>query len=66
MGKADRAACARYGFSIHARIDVNDDIGKAAGADAAVEFTLPSAVVGNVTKLADIGSANGDWHDGLA
>jgi 4-hydroxy-tetrahydrodipicolinate reductase len=36
---------------VHARLDVNDDLTKAAGADVAVEFTLPSAVVGNIEIL---------------
>jgi 4-hydroxy-tetrahydrodipicolinate reductase len=51
MGKLIEQLAPEYGFTVHARLDVNDDLSKAAGADVAVEFTLPSAVVGNVEAL---------------
>jgi 4-hydroxy-tetrahydrodipicolinate reductase len=51
MGKLIEQLAPEYGFTVHARIDLNDDLGKAAGADVAVEFTLPSAVIGNVKAL---------------
>ncbi len=41
---------------MHARLDVNDDLQQAAGADVAVEFTpVPESVVGNVETLAAMG-----------
>jgi 4-hydroxy-tetrahydrodipicolinate reductase len=52
MGRLIEQLAPEYGFTVHALIDVNDDLRKAAGADVAVEFTLPSAVVGNVEALA--------------
>jgi 4-hydroxy-tetrahydrodipicolinate reductase len=51
MGKLIEQLAPEYGFTVHARLDLNDDLGKAAGADVAVEFTLPSAVIGNVKAL---------------
>jgi 4-hydroxy-tetrahydrodipicolinate reductase len=55
MGKLIEQLAPEYGFSVHSRIDINDDIGKASGADVAVEFTLPSAVPANVEALAALG-----------
>jgi 4-hydroxy-tetrahydrodipicolinate reductase len=52
MGRLIEQLAPEYGFTVHAIIDVNQDLRKAAGADVAVEFTLPSAVVGNVEALA--------------
>ena len=52
MGRLMEQLAPEYGFTVHARIDVNDDLKQAAGADAAVEFTLPEAVAENVEKLA--------------
>jgi 4-hydroxy-tetrahydrodipicolinate reductase len=51
MGRLIEQLAPEYGFTVHARLDLNDDLSKAAGADVAVEFTLPSAVVGNVEIL---------------
>ncbi len=34
------------------RVDIGDDFAKAAGADVAIEFTAPEAVLGNIEKLA--------------
>ncbi len=51
MGRLIEQLAPEYGFTVHARLDVGDDLRKAAGADVAVEFTLPSAVVGNVETL---------------
>ena len=50
MGRLIEQLAPEYDFSIHARIDLNDDFEKARGADVAVEFTLPGAVAGNVEK----------------
>jgi 4-hydroxy-tetrahydrodipicolinate reductase len=55
MGKMVEQFAPEYGFAIHARIDVNDDFGKASGADVAIEFTMPGAVAGNVETLATLG-----------
>jgi 4-hydroxy-tetrahydrodipicolinate reductase len=54
MGRLVEQLAPEHGFSIHARIDMNDDIRQAAGADAAIEFTLPGAAVGNIEKLAEL------------
>jgi 4-hydroxy-tetrahydrodipicolinate reductase len=52
MGKMIASLAPESGFTLHACIDVNDDFAKAAGADVAIEFTAPDAVVGNLEKLA--------------
>ena len=41
-----------YGCTIHARIDIGGDFQQAAGADVAVDFTMPGAVADNVETLA--------------
>ncbi len=55
MGRLIEQLAPEYGFAIHARIDVGGDLRQAAGADAAVEFSVPSAVAGNVEGLAALG-----------
>jgi 4-hydroxy-tetrahydrodipicolinate reductase len=55
MGRMIEGLAPEYGFTIHAKIDVKDDIRSAAGADAAIEFTEPHAASGNIEKLAEIG-----------
>ncbi len=56
MGKLiEQRLAPEYGFSVHARLDINDDLSKASGADVAVEFTLPAAVPTNVEALAALG-----------
>jgi len=52
MGRLIEQLAPEYGFSIHARIDLDGDFSQAAGADAAVEFTVPEAVPSNAEKLA--------------
>jgi 4-hydroxy-tetrahydrodipicolinate reductase len=52
MGRLIEQLAPEYGFTVHACIDIDDDFSKAAGADAAIEFTMPDAVPGNVEKLA--------------
>ncbi len=52
MGRLIEQLAPEYGFTMHASIDVNDDLQQAAGADVAIEFTLPDAVAANVEKLA--------------
>ncbi len=54
MGRLIEQLAPEYGFAIHARIDVNDDLKQAAGADAAIEFTVPHAVVGNIETLSEM------------
>jgi len=51
MGKLIEQLAPECGFTVHARLDVEDDLRKAAGADVAIEFTVPSAVVRNVEVL---------------
>ena len=55
MGRMIESLAPEYGFSVHARIDVNDDMKAAKGADVAIEFSTPEAAVGNVEKLAALG-----------
>jgi 4-hydroxy-tetrahydrodipicolinate reductase len=55
MGKLIEQLAPQCGFSVHSRIDVDDDLSKASGADVAVEFTLPAAVPANVEALAALG-----------
>jgi 4-hydroxy-tetrahydrodipicolinate reductase len=44
-----------YGFAVHARIDVNDAMKAARGADVAIEFSKPDAAVANIEELAGLG-----------
>jgi 4-hydroxy-tetrahydrodipicolinate reductase len=55
MGRLIEQLAPEYDFSIHARIDLDGDFEQARGADAAVEFTMPGSVAGNVEKLAALG-----------
>jgi len=52
MGRMVEQLAPEYGFKSVATIDIGDDFAKAAGADAAIEFTTPEAAVGNIEKLA--------------
>jgi 4-hydroxy-tetrahydrodipicolinate reductase len=52
MGRLIEQLAPEYGFTVHAVIDIADDLSKAAGADAAIEFTMPDAAPGNIEKLA--------------
>lgn len=54
MGRLIEQLAPEYGFTIHARIDIDDDFKHAAGADAAIEFTVPGAVAGNIEKLSEL------------
>ncbi len=51
MGRMVEPLAREYGFESVVIIDIGDDFGKAEGADAAIEFTTPDAVVGNIEKL---------------
>jgi 4-hydroxy-tetrahydrodipicolinate reductase len=55
MGKLIEHLAPEYGFAVQARIDVGGDLEAARGADVAVEFTEPAAVVNNVETLAALG-----------
>ena len=57
MGRMIETLAPEYGFSVHTRIDVNDDVEGARGADVAIEFSTPEAAVGNVERLAALGLA---------
>jgi 4-hydroxy-tetrahydrodipicolinate reductase len=52
MGQLIEQLAPEYGFTVHACLDVNDDIAKASGSDVAIEFTTPGAAAGNIEKLA--------------
>jgi len=51
MGKLIDQLAPEYGFTVTARIDVGREE-SLDGADVAVEFSIPSSVVGNVAKVA--------------
>jgi len=51
MGRLIDQLAPEYGFAVTARVDVGRDE-SLAGADVAVEFSMPSAVLENVRKLA--------------
>jgi 4-hydroxy-tetrahydrodipicolinate reductase len=55
MGRMIEALAPEYGFSIHVRIDLDDDVNAALGADVAIEFSTPEAAVANIEKLSALG-----------
>lgn len=55
MGRLIEQLAPEHGFTVHARIDFNDDFTQAVGADVAIEFTVPHTVVANIEKIADLG-----------
>jgi 4-hydroxy-tetrahydrodipicolinate reductase len=52
MGKLVEQLAPDYGFTIHARLDLYDDLHQARGADVAIEFTTPDAAAKNIETLA--------------
>ena len=52
MGRLIEQLAPEYGFTSVVAVDIGDDFAKAAGADVAIEFTAPEAVLGNIEKLA--------------
>jgi 4-hydroxy-tetrahydrodipicolinate reductase len=54
MGRLLDQLAPEYGFNVTARMDVDRDE-PLAGADVAVEFSVPSAVLGNIKKVATLG-----------
>jgi 4-hydroxy-tetrahydrodipicolinate reductase len=55
MGRLIEKLAPEFDFTVHSRIGVNDDLRQAEGADVAIEFTTPGAVVGNVEMLTALG-----------
>lgn len=55
MGRLLEQLAPEYGFTLHACVDLGDDISQVQGADAAIEFTTPGAVFGNIEALARLG-----------
>ncbi len=55
MGRLIEQLAPEYGFTVHARLDVKDDLRDAGGADVAVEFSEPASVARNVETLAALG-----------
>jgi 4-hydroxy-tetrahydrodipicolinate reductase len=55
MGKLIDQLAPEYDFFVHARLDLNDDLKRAAGADVAIDFTVPHAVADNVEILTEVG-----------
>jgi 4-hydroxy-tetrahydrodipicolinate reductase len=54
MGRMIEQFAPEYGFETGARIDIGQDIAAARGCDVAIEFTEPSAVVGNLLQLSEM------------
>jgi 4-hydroxy-tetrahydrodipicolinate reductase len=52
MGRMVEQLAPEYGFQSIVTIDIDDDFARAAGADAAIEFTTPDAALRNIEKLA--------------
>ena len=55
MGRLIAQLAPEYDFTIHTRIERGDDFGRVEGADVAIEFTRPDAVVGNIEKIIKAG-----------
>jgi 4-hydroxy-tetrahydrodipicolinate reductase len=54
MGRLIDQLAPEYGFTVTARVDVGREE-SLAGADAAVEFSVPGAVLGNIRKVSALG-----------
>jgi len=52
MGRLIDTLAPEYGFTVTARVDIGRDE-TLAGADVALEFSIPSAVLGNIAKVAE-------------
>ena len=52
MGRLIDTLAPEYGFTVTARVDIGRDE-SLAGADVALEFSVPSAVLGNIVKVAE-------------
>ncbi len=53
MGRLIEQLAPEYGFTVHCCLDFNYDPRRLDGADVAIEFTVPEAVVGNIEELAN-------------
>ncbi len=51
MGRLIAQLAPEFDFTIHTRIERGDALSRAEGADVAIEFTRPDAVIGNVEQL---------------
>ena len=65
MGRLIDQLAPEYGFTVTARVDVDRDE-SLAGADVAVEFSVPSAVLGNIRKVCGAAHPDRDRHHRLA
>ena len=63
MGRLIDQLAPEYGFTVTARVDVDRDE-SLDGADVAVEFSVPSAVLGNIQKVAALQIPDCDRHHG--
>src|SRR5580693_8304600 len=54
MGRLLDQLAPEYGFTVTARVDIDREE-SLAGADVAVEFSVPSAVLGNIRKVSAAG-----------
>lgn len=55
MGRMIEQLAPQHGFEVSAKIDAGDPIAAAAGADVAIEFSVPGAAPGNVEHLVSLG-----------
>jgi 4-hydroxy-tetrahydrodipicolinate reductase len=55
MGRMVEQFAPEFGFTVHSKIDAGDSLSGAKGADVAVEFSTPEAVLGNIEGLAALG-----------
>src|SRR5579864_1439435 len=55
MGRLIEQIAPECGCQIYGRIDIGGDLNQAAGADVAIEFSVPEAVAGNVEAVAALG-----------
>jgi 4-hydroxy-tetrahydrodipicolinate reductase len=55
MGKLIEQLAPEYGFTVHARLDLGDSPDLLKGSDVAIEFSTPSAALGNIETLAGLG-----------
>lgn len=71
MGRAVEAVAVEVGHEVVARIDAGDDLDERAlaGAEVAIDFTLPEAAVPNIRKVAragvDVVVGTTGWYDEL-
>jgi 4-hydroxy-tetrahydrodipicolinate reductase len=55
MGKLIEQLAPEYGFTVHARLDVDYNPELLKAADVAIEFSTPHAALGNIETLAELG-----------